>query len=474
MITFSDQQLKIPKMSKPVFLVTGGMSKFGRAIPEKRTEELVINAFNEAAEFIGKTSAELKKYIHSCYYGHFADHFGDQLLGESVIHDRLGLDPLGNIGVKTGGATGGSTIWEAFKAVASGYSDCVLAMGWERMDEVPTDEGNHLISCAADKDWETPLGHIYTGYYAVMAQKYWQVFGKSEDSFRETMAKIAVKNRGYARMNPHAHGAMDITIEDVINSPVVAHPLHALDCCLMSVGAAGVILADEKTAYELTDNPLLLYSAAGSHTLRVADRRNMEIPLLPNETVDQYKDLGKRFPGGDRYPGFTGFLAARIAAYYGYRMAGIVDPTKDLDLVELHDAFTISDIQTYEDIGIRPYGEGRTYVESGDCYHTNPHTGKPGKLPANLSGGLIGCMHAVGATGIMQTIEVAQHIWGRWAEMHENQKKWDAFGRKKPSDWTDLQVKGAKRGLAISHAGVGSHVTATILIHPDHQLERRF
>jgi len=474
MITFSERQLKIPKMSKPVYLVTGGMSKFGRAIPEKRTEELVIDAFNEAAEFIGKTSAELKKYIHSCYYGHFADHFGDQLLGEAVIHDRLGLDPLGNIGIKTGGATGGSTIWEAFKAVASGYSDCVLAMGWERMDEVPTDEGNHLISCAADKDWETPLGHIYTGYYAVMAQKYWQVFGKSEDSFRETMAKIAVKNRGYARMNPHAHGPMDITVEDVINSPVVAYPLRALDCCLMSVGAAGVILADEKTAYELTDNPLLLYNAAASHTLRVADRRNMEIPLLPNESPDQYKDLGERFPGGDRYPGFTGFLAARMAAYYAYRMAGITNPNEDLDLVELHDAFTISDIQSYEDIGIRPYGEGRTYVESGDCYHTNPHTGKPGKLPANLSGGLIGCMHAVGATGIMQTIEVAQHIWGKWAEMHEDQKKWDAFGRKKPSDWTDLQVKGAKRGLAISHAGVGSHVTATILIHPDHQLDRRF
>jgi acetyl-CoA C-acetyltransferase len=473
MINFSDRQLKIPNMSKPVYLVTGGMSKFGRAIPEKRTEELVIDAFTEAAEFIGKTPAELKKYIHSCYYGHFADHFGEQLLGESVIHDRLGLDPLGNIGIKTGGATGGSTIWEAFKAVASGYSDCTLAMGWERMDEVPTDEGNHLIASAADKDWETPLGHIYTGYYAVMAQKYWQVFGKSEDSFRETMAKIAVKNRGYARMNPHAHGAMDITIEDVINSPVVAHPLHALDCCLMSVGAAGVILADEKTAYELTDNPLLLYSSAGSHTLRVADRRDMDIPLLPNESPDQYKDLGKRFPGGDRYPGFTGFLAARMAAYYGYRMAGITDPNKDFDLVELHDAFTISDIQTYEDIGIRPYGEGRTYVESGDCYHTNPHTGKPGNLPANLSGGLIGCMHAVGATGIMQTIEVAQHIWGRWAEMHEDQKKWDAFGRKKPKDWTNLQVKDAKRGLAISHAGVGSHVTATILIHPDHQLERR-
>ncbi|NOZ04426.1 MAG: thiolase domain-containing protein [FCB group bacterium] len=474
MITFSEKQLKIPSMSRPVFLVTGGMSKFDRAIPEKKTEELVIDAFTEAARFIGKTPAELKQYIHSAYYGHFADHFGDQLLGEAVIHDRLGLDPLGNVGIKTGGATGGSTLWEAFKTVASGYSDCVLAMGWERMDEVPTDEGNHYIASAADKDWETPLGHIYTGYYAVMAQKYWQVFGKSEDSFRVTMAEIAVKNRGYARMNPHAQGPKKITVDDVLSSPVVAYPLRALDCCLMSVGAACAILCDEKTAYELTDNPLLVYVAAGSHTLRVADRRNMAIPLLPNETAEQYKDLGERFPGGDRYPGFTGFLAARMAAYYGYRMAGVTDPTEDLDLVELHDAFTISDIQTYEDIGIRPYGEGRTYVESGDCYHTNPHTGKPGKLPANLSGGLLGNMHAVGATGIMQAIEVAQHIWGRWAEMHADPKKWEAFGRQKPEDWTDLQVKGARRGLAISHAGVGSHVTATIIVHPDHQLERRF
>jgi acetyl-CoA C-acetyltransferase len=265
---------------------------------------------------------------------------------------------------------------------------------------------------------------------------------------------------------------MRITVDDVLASPVVAYPLRALDCCLMSAGAACAILADKETAYALTDTPQLIYVTAGSHTLRVADRRQMEIPLLPNEREGQYDDLEKEFPGGGRYPGFTGFLAARMCAYYGYRMAGIKDPTEDLDLVELHDAFTISDIQTYEDIGIRPYGRGRSYVESGDCYHTNPQTGQPGKLPANLSGGLIGCMHGVGATGIMQTIECMYHLHGRHGEIHGDELRWERFDKQKPADWTDLQVEGANRALAISHAGVGSHVTATVVVNPDHRLDK--
>ena len=252
---------------------------------------------------------------------------------------------------------------------------------------------------------------------------------------------------------------MKITVDDVLMSPLVADPLRALDACLMSVGAACAILCDEDTAMELTKNsknkPLRIWVTAGSHTLRPADRRDMEIPLLPNEAPDQYKDLGKEFPGGDRYPGFTGFLAARMAAYYGYRMTGIVDPTEDFDVIELHDAFTISDVQTYEDIGLRPYGHGRDYVESGDCYHTNPHTGKPGKLPSNLSGGLIGCMHAVGASGIMQVFEIATQLWGRWAEVHGDEKRWKEFGREKPADWTDLQVKGAKTGPLRQSRGRG-------------------
>ncbi len=300
MIRFSEQQLRTPKYLRPVYLVTAGQSKYARAIPEKRTEELCIDALTMAAGLLDMTPAELKRYIHSCYYGHFADHFGDQLLGEAVIHDRLGLDPLGNIGIKSGGATGGSTLWEAAKAVASGYSDCVLAMGWERMDEVPTDEGNFLIASAADRDWESPMGQIYTGYYAVMAQKYWQVFGKAEASFRRTLAEISVKHHGYARFNPFAHGGMKITVDDVLVSPMVADPLRALDCCLMSVGAACAILCDEDTAVELTKNsknkPLRIWVTAGSHTLRPADRGIWRSPYSPMRPPTSMQTWTKNSP----------------------------------------------------------------------------------------------------------------------------------------------------------------------------------
>jgi acetyl-CoA C-acetyltransferase len=103
MITFTQQQSKIPKLMRPVYIVTAGVSKFDRAFPDRRTEELCIDAFTMASDMLDMEPAELKGYIHTCYYGHFADHFGDQLLGEAVIHDRLGLDPLGNIGVNRWG-----------------------------------------------------------------------------------------------------------------------------------------------------------------------------------------------------------------------------------------------------------------------------------------------------------------------------------------------------------------------------------
>ncbi len=460
MIIMKEGNKRIPKWSRRVFVVAGGTTAYRKWFPEYKIEELAMLAFRQMLENndLKMDPLEVKGLINFCVYGEFADHFQDQLLCESKVHDYLGLDPLYNIGVKTGGATGGSTVLAAASAVASGYADVVLALGWERMDEVDTRTGNMYISTAACKDFETRLGRIYSSYYAPMAKKFMDAYNLSE----ETRAKVAVKNHLYACSSPYAQQPGKYTVKEVLDSRMSAWPLRFLECCAMSTGAASMLLCDEKTAYKLTDNPCEVFIAGGSHTLRVADRRPQEIPLLPHETKDMYKDLMKP---GFRYPGFESFLASRMAAWFAYRMAGITNPLEELDLVELHDAFTISDIQTYGDIGLRPYGQEPDYIESGDAYYINPNTNKPGKCPANLSGGLIGTMHAVGATGIFQGIECMWQLQGKYDKFHGDPKIWKQWGKEKPKDWQSLQIPQKKKMQAawVSHAGVGSHVTLGVM-----------
>ncbi len=240
------------------------------AIPEKRTEELCIDALIMAAGLLDMTPAELKRYIHSCYYGHFADHFGDQLLGEAVIHDRLGLDPLGNIGIKSGGATGGSTFWRPPRRSHPDIPTVCWPWGGSAWTRFPPMRVTSLSPLPPTATGNLPWARYIRATTPSWPRSIGQVFGKAEASFRRTLAEISVKHHGYARFNPFAHGGMKITVDDVLVSPMVADPLRALDCCLMSVGAACAILCDEDTAVELTKNsknkPLRIWVTAGSHT----------------------------------------------------------------------------------------------------------------------------------------------------------------------------------------------------------------
>jgi acetyl-CoA C-acetyltransferase len=451
MIRFKQGNLRIPKWSRKVFMVAGGTTAYRKHFPEYKLEELVMIAFKNMLEDndLKMAPLEVKGLVNYCAYGEFADHFQDQLLCEAKVHDYLGLDPLYNMGIKTGGATGGSAMLHAAMAVASGYANVALVAGWERMDEVDTRTGNFYISTAACKDFETRLGRIYSSYYAPMANRFARSFNVSEI----TRAKIAVKNHLYAYYSPYSQQPGKYTVEDILNSRMSAAPLRFLECCAMSVGSACALLCDEETAYKLTDHPCEVFICGGTHTLRVADRRPMEIPLLPHETPEMYESLSKKI----RYPGFESFLAARFAAWLTYRMAGIRNPIEDLDLVELHDAFTISDLQTYGDIGLRPYGQEADYIESGDAYYG-------GKCPSNLSGGLIGAMHAVGATGIFQAAECMWQLQQKYDKFHGDPGIWKKWGKQKPADWQSLQIpESSRQALWVSHAGVGSHVTVGIL-----------
>ncbi len=462
MITFAPGNLRIPQWTRPVYMVAAGTTDFRKRYPEKRLEELCMMAFRMLLEDndLKLDPLDVKGRINFACYGEFADHFQDQLLCEAKVHDYLGLDLLPNVGIKTGGATGGSAMLMGATTVASGMSDCTLVLGWERMDEVKTWTGNYYIASAACKDFETRLARNYASYYAPMARRFQEMFGVDE----RVRAEIAVKNRGYARFSPFAQQPGKHTIEEVLQGEIVSDPLRFLECCAMSVGSAAALLCSEDLAYELTDTPVRLYIAGGSHTLRTGDRRPMRIPLLPHETEEAYAGLYEDMNRHDgRWPGFESFGATRFAAYMAYGMAGVRNPIEDLDLVETHDAFTISDLQTYGDVGLALYGQEQDYVRSGECYLKNPHTGRQGKCPANLSGGLLGTMHAVGATGIFQCGEVFWQLQGKYDSFHGDPAMWSRFGKRRPDDWESLQVQDARRGLAISHAGVGSHVTCAVL-----------
>jgi acetyl-CoA C-acetyltransferase len=155
--------------------------------------------------------------------------------------------------------------------------------------------------------------------------------------------------------------------------------------------------------------------------------------MLPHEKKEWYEKL--------EYPGVHSFRAGRESARQAYKMANITNPLKQLDVIELHDAYTSSEIQTYEDLGLTRYGQGGKLVEEGV-------TAIDGDLPVNPSGGLIGTMHAVGGTGVMQAVEMLWQLQGVSGKFHGSDK---------------TQVKNAERGLIHSHAGTGTYVTATIM-----------
>ena len=308
--------------------------------------------------------------------------------------------------------------------------DTCLVYGFESMSHVNTWKGNEFIALASDTNFDYPVGGFYTGYYAMMAARHMHEFGTTV----EQLAKVSIKNHGNAIHNPYSQSPMKLTVEDVRNSPMVSYPLTRLDVCTMSDGAAVAVLASEDKAFELSDNPVLVKSiGTGTDTMRLSDRPMGKVPLLPNETEADYRNL--------QYPGVHSFRAGRMAAIEAYEAAGITDPLNELDLIELHDAYTSSEVQTYEDLGLCKYGEGGKFIEEGKSELN-------GKVPVNPSGGLLASGHPVGATGIMQAVFMF------WQLQHSVKKH---FGNDK------LQVSNAKRGLIHSHAGTGTYVTATIM-----------
>lgn len=448
---------------RPVYAISGGVSKFAKARQDKTFQAVVKEAYDYALEDIGLSHRRFLEIVDGSVASYFSDHFTRQLMAGIMVQDYLGLCPRPGHRVEGGGATGGICFQEAWKAVASGYMDVCLAYGFETMSHVATWKGNEFIALASDVSFDYPVGGFYSGYYAMMVTRHMKEFGTTV----EQMAHVSVKNHMNAYHNPYAQKRQRLSINDVREAPMVAWPLTRLDICVMSDGAAATILCSEEGLAKLESagasvpRPLVKVAGIGRGTdaMRMSDRPHqsyedfLRFNLLPNEDTAEtrayYRDLWDR---GFRYPGIHSFRAGRMGSKEAYRNAGINDPLEDLDFVELHDAYTSSEIQTYEDMGLCRYGEGGAFAASGKAFMPGIDYGlglpAPPLCPVNPSGGLIACGHPVGATGLMQAVFAIWQLQGTVGKHFAD---------------PTLQVKDARRGAIHSHAGTGTYVTVSIL-----------
>ena len=432
---------------RDVYLVSGGVSKFAKARPDKTFQAIVKEAFDYA---VGDLGIEYKKFLElvdGSVASYFSDHFQRQLMSGIMVQDYLGLCPKPSHRVEGGGATGGLAFQDGVKAIASGYMDVCCVYGFETMSHVETWKGNEFIALASDVSFDFPVGGFYSGYYAMMVVRHMQEFGTTV----EQMAHVSVKNHRNAFHNPYAQKRQKLTVEDVRKSTMVAWPLTRLDICVMSDGAAAVVLASEegvkkmeKAAGKTLPKVKVAGIGCGTDAMRMSDRPHKKVPLLPFEKESDYKSLD--------YPGVHSFRAGRSAAIEAYKHAGINNPMEEIDFVELHDAYTSSELQTYEDLGMCRYGQGGELAASGKTFLPGIDYGLKLKekpvCPVNPSGGLIACGHPVGATGLMQAVFALWQLQGTIKKHFKDDT---------------LQLKGAKRGLIHSHAGTGTYVTVSIL-----------
>ncbi|EJN57931.1 acetyl-CoA C-acyltransferase [Halogranum salarium B-1] len=269
-------------------------------------------------------------------------------------------------------ASGGVALRSGVEAVRAGTADVVLVGGMERMNNLSTDRATAGLAMAADDLYERRAGVTFPGAYALMARAYLDEFGGS----REDLAAVAVKNHDHALDNDYAQFQQEITVTDVIDAPTVADPLGLYDACPLTDGASAVVLVSERYAerHNVSAPIAIAGSGQGTDTLALQDRSSfVRTPATERAASDAYADA---------------------------------DITPDaVDLLEVHDCFTIAEVLALEGLGLYDTGTALTAAAEGE-------TTADGELPVNLSGGLKAKGHPVGATGVSQVVELSKLLRG--------------------------------------------------------------
>lgn len=325
---------------------------------------------------------------------------GQEHIG-AIIADFAGLRGIEALKIEAACGSGAAALRIGYLAVAGGLCDFVACMGIEKMTDRQGGVVTSALAMAADNDYEALHGLSFVSINALLMRRYMHEHGYRKEDF----APFAINAHANAVNNPHAMFRMPITQKQFSDSKMIASPVSLLDSSPIADGSACVILAPTSIAREFTDKPVRVRaSAIATDSIAVHDRRD---PLF--------------LEGG------------AISAQKAYSMAG-VGPS-DVDLFEVHDAFTIMSALSLEAAGFATRGKGVALGLDG-------HIGLSGRIPITTMGGLKARGHPVGATGMYQLVEVAQQLRG---------------------DAGQNQITNARLGMAQNIGGSGATVVTTIL-----------
>lgn len=376
-----------------VSIIGTGCTAFGEHW-EKSFRQLIAEAGIEAIQNAGIEG----KDIQALFGGNMASgrFIGQEHTG-ALIADQLGLNPVAATRVENACASGGTALRMGYMAIKSGEYDTVAVGGIEKMTDVGTQQAAIALGGAGDQETELFHGASFPALYALMARAHMKEYGTTE----EQMAACSVQAHKNGMLNPKSQFHREITVEDVMKSGYIASPLKLLDCSPITDGAAAVILCETEKAKKICEQPIeIIASAQASDSLALANRKSL-----------------------------TEMLATKKAAQEAYKKANLT--VKDIDVVELHDCFSIANILAIEGLSFFRQGKGGKAVEQGK-------TALNAEISVNPSGGLK-CGHPVGATGVKQAVEITEQLKGKTGKR---------------------QVKGAKIGMA--HNVGGSGATATV------------
>ena len=388
-----------------VVIIGVGATKFGENF-EMTYQDMALEAVYEAYQDSGLETKDMDAAWLGTLSPGLTGLEGD---AGASLSEPLNFYPRPVTRVSAYCCSGMEAVRNAAFGVASGAYKIVLAVGVEKMREVPP-RGSLVARHVHDTHPLISKGRTAPGIFAPIATRYFHQYGYT----KETLAKVAVKNHYNGSLNPRAHFRSPITEETVLKAPMVVDPLGLFDCCPTTDGAAAAILTTPEIAKEMKKDYILI--------------KGMGLAVT-------YGYFSMAFQEDND---FLGFKSTREAAAMAYSQAGVNDPRKEIDVAEVHDCFTITELVNYEDLGFCGRGEGGKLISEGV-------TALTGELPVNTSGGLKSCGHPVGATGVRMVADVVNQMRGR-------------SGKR--------QVKKADIGLTHTLGGPGSIACVFVLGRP--------